>query len=97
MMYLVCDSDCITLAVSSGIALWLKTNRSVSVSFFLSICLFLVHSSRRTAIVSFSSSIHGLMHLLYPPSERSERGIYCDALIPSVNTQYLDANISKTV
>ena len=36
---------------------------------------------------------HLFIYLLYPPSER-------DALIPSVNTestQYLDANISKTV
>ena len=45
------------------------------------------------------------LSLLYPPSERSERGIYCDAccrsvvlsFCPSVRTQYLDANISKTV
>jgi len=43
--------------------------------------------------------------LLYPPSEHSERGIYCDAccpsvvlsFCPSVHNQYLDANISKTV
>jgi len=50
-----------------------------------------------------------LLFFLYPPSERSEWGIYCDALIPSfrpsvrpsirpsVHTQYLDANILKTV
>jgi len=42
--------------------------------------------------------------LLYPPSERSELARYHVMLFsfrpsirPSVNTQYLDANISKTV
>jgi len=43
---------------------------------------------------------HAASSLLYPPSEQSERGIYCDALNSvrlSVNTQYLDANTSKMV
>jgi len=54
-----------------------------------SVCLFVCVGHDRVMLV-----------LLYPPSEQSERGIYCDALIsfrPSVNTLYLDANISKTV